>query len=78
MLLSRAKRKLVLVGSWDFFWGRFRHGAYIGEDDPVADFAKFVMALDRAFRSRVAVRLPNRSTFPAPVQGNTPGSARPP
>lgn len=78
VLLSRAKRKLVLVGSWDFFWARFRHGVFIGEDDPVADFAKFVMALDRAFKSRVAKRVPNRLTFTTAAQRSARGPTRAP
>lgn len=48
VLLSRAKRKLVLIGSWNFLLSRFSKDAQLSDDDPMADFARVMRALDGA------------------------------
>lgn len=58
VLLSRAKRKLVLVGSWEFLCSRFSAHRTLPDDDPMAELAKVVRALSRAFERGTAVRLP--------------------
>ena len=57
VLLSRARRKLVLVGCWDFLWSRFPQNADLPEDDPMADLAKVMRALQLAVDEGRARRL---------------------
>jgi hypothetical protein len=54
VLLSRAKRKLVLVGSWSFLLSRFAHDARLPPEDPLADIAKVVRALEAAMERGTA------------------------
>ena len=58
VLLSRAKRKLVLIGSFDFFASRITPGAVLHPDDPMADLARVVEVLGQAFETGRAVRIP--------------------
>ena len=57
VLLSRAKRKLVLVGSWDFLWSRFPEGVTLTDDDPMADLSKVMHALQSAIDGGTAKRI---------------------
>lgn len=57
VLLSRAKRKLVLVGSWDFLWSRFPEGAALPAGDPMADLARVMITLRSAVEKGTAKRV---------------------
>ena len=57
VLLSRAKRKLVLIGSWNFLLSRFSKDAQLSDDDPMADFARVMRALDGAIQRKTAERV---------------------
>lgn len=55
VLLSRAERLLVLVGSWDFFTNAVQ---YVNDFDPLADWKNIISFLSNAFDSGSAVKIP--------------------
>lgn len=58
VMLSRAKRKLVLVGSWDFFMRRATQEALDQVEHPMHHLAKVFHELKTAIDHGVAVRVP--------------------
>ena len=55
VLLSRAERLLVLVGSWEFFT---RGLEYLVEDDPMGDWLKIMRFLENRVADQSALRVP--------------------
>ena len=76
VLLSRAKRKLVLVGCWDFLWSRFPERTNLSDDDPMADLAKVMHSLKRAVDDGRARRLRLDELPLVPRGGSTPRRRR--
>lgn len=55
VLLSRAERLLVLVGSWDFFSNAVK---YVNDVDTLADWKNIISFLRDAFKSGSAIKIP--------------------
>jgi hypothetical protein len=68
VLLNRAKRKLVLVGSWSFLLSRFAHDARLPPEDPLADLAKVMRALKAAIDRGTAEKV-EYSSVAAKLEG---------
>ncbi|MGW3075120.1 AAA domain-containing protein [Kitasatospora sp. NPDC001132] len=58
VLLSRAERLLILVGSWDFFLHQVQAVPLADESQPLWSFKKIVTLLDEWFLDGRAVRVP--------------------
>lgn len=58
VLLSRAERLLVLVGSWEFFERQLIAVSLDDEHHPLWHWKQVLAVLDESFESRVALRVP--------------------
>jgi len=58
VLLSRAERLLVLVGSWDFFQYQFAHVRLEERRDPLWHWSRVLQSLTDAFGSGTALQIP--------------------
>ncbi|MFF9918988.1 AAA domain-containing protein [Streptomyces globisporus] len=58
VLLSRAERLLILVGSWDFFLHQMQAVRLEDESQPLWSFKKIVTLLDEWFLDGRALRIP--------------------
>jgi serine/threonine protein kinase len=56
VLLSRAERLLVLVGSWEFFTQGLQ---YLVEDDPMGDWLRIMRFLEERLADQTALRIPS-------------------